>query len=119
MSFDIALGKCIDVDDDCATVAVDHAMLSRLRPGAFFAFPSKAVMRVPLFFCSSLRLAKPGLELFVDSERVQQGGDAHLDILGGGSFLPVDIRLLAHSAPRVSLASQPVTRRASNWPINQ
>jgi hypothetical protein len=117
MSFDIALGRCVDVGVDSALVAIDLAALRRLRPGVLFAFPTKAWLLIPLSICSSLRAVERGMELFVDSEKVRHGGDAFLDYSGDGDFHSADIRLLAESALPALPASPSITRRATNWPI--
>lgn len=119
MSFDIALGRCVDIDVDSALVAIDHAILRRLRPGVFFTFPTKAWLRIPLSICSNLRAATCGKELFVDSDKIMQGGVAYLDDTGDGFFQSADVRLLAESAMPALPASPSIARRATNWPIKR
>ena len=104
---------------DSALVAIDHAALRRLRPGVIFAFPTKAWLRIPLSICSTLRTVGRGKELFVDSEKVRQGGDAYLDDTGDGLFESADIRLLAESDVPALPASPSIARRATNWPIKR
>ena len=94
MSYDIALGRCVEVGADTVTVRIEGAMLVKLEPSFVFNGPAKALLRVSAAICSQARPPKEGGELFVDSERLMQRTGAFLDMNGDGSFAPVNLEAL-------------------------
>jgi hypothetical protein len=95
MSFDIAIGRCIELDDDVAIVKLDGAMLRKLCPTVVFAVQINARLRVPLAICSGRRPPKQGQELFLDYTKTRDGAEVWLDIQGQGNYSAIDVRPLA------------------------
>jgi hypothetical protein len=95
VSFDIAVGRCIEVDDTAAVVRLDGAMLRKLRPGLLFTAQPNAHLRVSLSLCSARRPPRQGQELFLDFQKTTTGAPTWLDIDGSGDYADVDVRLLA------------------------
>ncbi len=93
MSFDIAVGRCIEIDDAIAVVRLDGAMLRKLCTDLVFTVPPEARLRVPLSLCSTQRPPREGQELFLDFQKTRAGAPTSLDV--HGKSVDVDIRLLA------------------------
>lgn len=119
MSFDIALGKCVDINTSDAFVSIDYSVLQKLRPGSIATFPLQARLQVPLDLCSATRKPASGRELFVDFDKIKNGSGAYLDCHGSGDFLPADIRLLAENLQPGPRPAPVQKQRAHNWPIKQ
>lgn len=116
MSYDIALGRCIEAGNDTVTVRIEGAMLVKLEPSFVFKGPAKALLRIARSVCSRTRLPKEGEELFVESESLMQGTEAFLDINGDGAFVPVDLGALLIGLspdPQPPVAKKP---RAADYP---
>lgn len=94
MSYDIALGKCVSIDEDIVQIAIDTSVLLKLSPKAVFPLPPKAFLRIPILVCSSKREPRRGQELFVDFDKIKDGCNATLDARGDGDFRPTDVRKL-------------------------
>lgn len=95
MSFDIAIGRCLELDEHVAVVKLDGAMLRKLCPAFVFAVQTQARLRVPLSVCSGRRPPRPGEELFLDYARTRSGIESWIDVHGQGDYRSTDIRLLA------------------------
>lgn len=119
MSFDIALGKCVGINTSDALVSIDYSVLQKLKPGSVATFPIQARLQVPLGLCSATRKPANGHELFVDFDKIKDGGGAYLDCSGSGEFVPTDIRLLAENLEPGPRPAPIQKQRAHNWPLKQ
>lgn len=95
MSFDIAIGRCLELGRNGAVVKLDGAMLRKLCPGIAFAVQTNARLRVPLSICSGQRPPREGQEVFLDYARTCDGAETWLDLDGKDDYRAVDVRLLA------------------------
>jgi hypothetical protein len=95
MSFDIAIGRCLELDENVAIVKLDGAMLRKLCPSIVFAVQTNARLRVPLSICSGRRPPRQGQELFLDYTKTRDGAESWLDMQGQGDYRVIDVRLLA------------------------
>jgi hypothetical protein len=94
MSYDIALGRCVEVGTETVVVRIEGAMLVKLEPSFVFNGPAKALLRIARSVCSQTRPPKEGEEVFVDRDRLLLRPDAFLDMNGDGGYVPVDLNSL-------------------------
>ncbi|MBL8297542.1 MAG: hypothetical protein JNN30_04255 [Rhodanobacteraceae bacterium] len=115
MSFDIAIGRCLEFDESAAIAKLDGAMLRKLCPTLVFAVQINARLRVPLSICSGRRPPRQGQELFLDYIKTRDGAEAWLDIQGSGHYSAVDIRPLANGLDSVSSPEPERKPARSGW----
>jgi hypothetical protein len=95
MSFDIAIGQCIEIEGNFAVAKLDGAMLRKLHPSHVFVGQPNVQLRVPLSICSTQRPPRSGQELFLDHAKVLAGAETLLRLREQDDGIAVDIRLIA------------------------
>lgn len=116
MGYDIAIGRCLEIENETAIAKVELATLRKLRPQEDFPVNSKARLRIELSICSRQRPPRQGEELFLDIDKVKAGGASQLDADGDGSFVNVDIRLLAADMDPLPRPTPADKSRGATWP---
>ena len=96
MSFDIAIGRCLEAGKDFAVAKLDGAMLRKLLPAYAFVGQPDVRLRVPLSICSTRRPPAAGQELFLDHVKVLAGAPASLRTRENDDDIAVDVRLIAN-----------------------
>ena len=96
MSFDIAIGRCLEVGKNFAVAKLDGAMLRKLRPASTFVGQPDVRLRVALSICSTRRPPCAGQELFLDYAKVLAGAETSLSTQELDDGVAVDVRLIAY-----------------------
>lgn len=96
MSFDIAIGQCIETDGSFAVAKLDGAMLRKLHPSHVFVGQPNVYLRVPLPICSTRCPPRSGQELFLDHAKILAGAQTLLHLREHDEGIAVDIRLIAN-----------------------
>lgn len=112
MSFDVAIGKCRSVSDDCVEVWVDGSVVRRLVPGSTWQQAGISVLRVPSSLCSARSATTPGDEVFLGSGLVGKRSTGLIDVDGTGEFVRIPLAALV---PTIDEHATPPTPRKVNW----
>ncbi|WP_257385062.1 hypothetical protein [Tahibacter caeni] len=115
MSFDIAIGRCVELGERFAVARLDGALLRKLRPAYAFVGQPGARLRVPLSVCSTRRPPVMDQELFLDYAKVAGGAEASLILLGQDDYTDTDIRLIASGMEPLPRPAPEPKQRFSDW----
>ncbi len=108
MTYDIGIGRCMEVGDDTVVVKLDSVMVERLSPGFPWQRPGTSTLRLKRDLCSATRPPQPDREVFVDRAALSRKSMGALDLTGSGKTISVDLRALLNNLdPQPSAGPQP------------
>lgn len=96
MNFDIGIGRCVEISADLVVVKVDSVILRKLMPQIPWRRTGTSLLRCDRKACSKERPPQIDAELYLDSKALR-GSRAFLDLEGDGTFLKVDLSVIADS----------------------
>lgn len=116
MSYDIGIGRCVQIDPTAVTVQIESAMLRRLAPQHPWQRSGITLLRLNRSICSLARPPEVGRELYLSRSALTKASKAELDLRGDGDFVAVDVRsLLVGLDPQPAAAVSAPKYRAANY----
>ncbi|KAB2896625.1 MAG: hypothetical protein DWB45_02595 [Xanthomonadales bacterium] len=108
MTYDIGIGRCMELGDDTVVVRLESVMVQRLSPGYPWQRPGTTTLRLKRDLCSTTRPPQPDQEVFIDRAALSRKSMGALDLAGNGKTISVDLRaLLDNLNPQPSAGPQP------------
>ena len=116
MTYDIGIGRCMEIGDDTVVVKLESVMVERLSPGYPWQRPGTTTLRFKRELCSSTRPPQPDREVFVDRAALSRKAMGALDLTGNGKTISVDLRALLNNlnpqpSPGPQVKSRPGDRK--------
>lgn len=108
MTYDIGIGRCVEIGDDTVVVKLESVMVERLSPGHPWQRPGTTTLRFKRELCSATRPPQPDREVFVDRAALSRKAMGALDLTGNGKTISVDLRALLNNLdPQPSAGPSP------------
>ncbi|MBZ0223329.1 MAG: hypothetical protein IT467_01125 [Dokdonella sp.] len=108
MTYDIGIGRCMEIGEDTVVVKLESVMVERLSPGYPWQRPGTTTLRFKRDLCSAARPPQPDREVFVDRAALSRKTMGALDLAGNGKTISVDLRALLNNLdPQPSAGPQP------------
>ena len=108
MTYDIGIGRCMELGDDTVVVRLESVMVQRLSPGYPWQRPGTTTLRLKRDLCSTSRPPQPEQEVFIDRAALARKSMGALALAGNGKTISVDLRaLLDNLNPQPSAGPQP------------
>jgi hypothetical protein len=111
MTYDIGIGRCMEIGDDTVVVKLDSVMVKRLSPAHPWQRSGTSLLRLNRNLCSTTRPPEPDRELYLDRAALSKRSMAALDLAGNGATVSVDLRALLNDLdPQPSAGPQSKSR---------
>jgi hypothetical protein len=95
MSFDVGVGRCIEITDLSVTVKLDSVMVHKWFPSEPWRRPGTSLLQFDRKLCSTERPPQLDQEIYVNADALRRKATGSLDLDGSGaSCTLVDLRAI-------------------------
>lgn len=95
MSFDVGLGRCIELTDESVTVKLDSSLVHKWFPSEPWHRPGTSLLRFDRKLCSTERPPALDGEIYVNTDSLKRKAVGSLDLDGKGvTRTVVDLRVI-------------------------